>query len=56
MISLENNPTLKKDGELEAELDKAYVERGSLFKKYIPITFPPLTEKQAYDLATTIYD
>jgi|GEM_PF-3227619 len=56
MISLENNPALKKGKELEDRLNEAHKNGEKLYKEYVPIRFPPLTEKQAYDLETTVYD
>jgi len=56
MISLENNPFLKTNNQLEKQLKEMHENRKRLFEDYSPTKFPPLTEKQIYDLITTVYD
>jgi len=56
MISLENNPALKRNEELEQKLKEMYGSGEKIFKEYTPTKLTPLTPEQVYDLITTIYD
>ncbi|MFH0808515.1 MAG: hypothetical protein V1888_02765 [archaeon] len=56
MISLEKNLELKRNKTLEQELKEMYEEGKQLFEEYVPAKLTPLTEKQIYDLITTVCD